>query len=188
MRSLPLVACVSVLALAPVATAAPDRAESTHVGAAVTSSGHASDPEVMVGFAINSPLSWMTTGALGGSAYLGFGQHHAIRANVAKYAYSDAAGTLVGDVFFGGDGSDASLSGSTFDLGLAYQYFPRRLFDVLSLEVGALRRAIDHHTVDEFDSPEDERITATGWGVRAMIGYLVFFPVISLYLVHTFKQ
>jgi len=164
MRIAVAVAAVVVPLLSSVAAA-----QSAPADAPATTRTTAAEPDATIAFAVNPPMRWST--AVAGSLSVGFAQHHAIRANVASYEYTgNVAGDLIG-VAAGGDGDEGSYDGSTFDVGIGYQYFPGRLFDGLSLEVGLLRRAVDHHVVDEFASRPDLQTTATGYGVRALVGW-----------------
>jgi hypothetical protein len=128
------------------------------------------EPPLTAAIAVNPPVGWDGS-AVAASAYLGVARHHALRLNVARYAHrANIAGELIA-IADGGDGDEAYRIGSTFDIGIGYQYFPRRIYDGLSLEVGVLVRSVDHTTEDEFASPE--RMVTRGMGVagRALIGW-----------------
>ena len=90
--------------------------------------------------AINTPISW-TAESIGISAYVGLTDHQALRANVATHPHEDAQLGYVVGILFGGDGPDGEkLTGRTTDLGIAWEYFPRRTFDGLFVELGGLAR------------------------------------------------
>lgn len=120
---------------------------------------------------INNPLSWSNSNAFGISAYLGIGEHHAIRGNVASYKYRSSDVGNVISAAAGGDGDEASYGGDTSDVGIAWVYYPRSMWSGLSLELGVLRRALDHRLTDEFASPEFIATRTTTYAGRAMIGW-----------------
>jgi hypothetical protein len=129
------------------------------------------ETRVHVAVGVNSPLSWPDNVSFGGSLYVGIGEHHAIRANVARYEYRH---NPVGDVIAGlanSDGDEASYSGSTSDRGLGWVYYPRSPWSGLSLELGVLRRERDHHLEDDDATPETIATRTTTYAGRAMIGW-----------------
>jgi hypothetical protein len=159
------VLCAAFTAL-PLSLAAAEPAESTP---SVTAR---QDEKLAVGIAVNPPVRWGDADSVGVSGYIGFKEHHAIRMNYATWKnHGDWAGTLIGDAFFDGDGSDAELSGRTTDIGIGYQYFPRGILDGLSLEAGVLHRSIDTRVVDEFASIEDKATNAGAFAGRALVGW-----------------
>src|SRR5262245_52931354 len=101
-----LVATTTVAAAAPPGETPP------------VSATKAARPQLAI--AVNSPFMWPEGHSLGGSVYVGFAKHHAIRANVASYEYSTGISTLIGDVFFDGDGDDAIRTGRYFDVSAGY--------------------------------------------------------------------
>lgn len=96
-------------------------------------------------FAVNSPLSWRDSDALAASAYVGFAPHHAIRVNVARYEnWTDFDDAMQGLVTFGQDDGDGPARlGHFTDVGVAWMYFPRRLWSGAFVELGALGRDND---------------------------------------------
>jgi hypothetical protein len=102
---------------------------------------HAEPSDLRLALAVNAPSSWMFD-SFGVSAYVGLTDHQALRANVATHAHRDnpiAAG--IGMVIEGDDADGGTpSSGRTTDLGIAWEYFPRRTFDGFFVELGALAR------------------------------------------------
>lgn len=144
-------------------------AEPTETAPSITATH---EKKLAVGIAVNPPLRWGDADSVGVSGYIGFNEHHALRMNYATWRnQGDWAGTLIGDVFFDGDGSDAQFSGRTTDIGVGYQYFPRGILDGLSLEAGVLHRAVDTRVVDEFASIEDKATNAGGFAARGLVGW-----------------
>lgn len=156
-------ACMSLVALA--APAYADQAEQPAVQASA-------EQTAQVAIAVNPPLRWKNADAVGISGYAGITDHHAIRVNFATYVDTGGAGaTLIGDVFLGGDGSDASTHGRITDVGASWMYFPRKLWSGISLEAGLLRRSRDTHVEDEYASPEVVETKTATYAGRALVGY-----------------
>lgn len=125
-----------------------------------------------IALAVNPPVRWANGEALAGSIYVGFHRHHAIRANVARWDnHDDAFGTLIGDAFFGGDGSDATESGRYLDGGIGYMYFPRKLWSGPSLEAGFLVRNQHTRVEDDFAPLGIVETHTTTLAGRALAGW-----------------
>jgi hypothetical protein len=118
-----------------------------------------------VAFALNAPWGWFR-GSAGLSAYVGLGQHHAVRANVARYEASAPLLSVVA-VATGGDG--AGYEGRIIDVGAAWVVYPRQLWDGFTFEGGVNRRDRDVSLFEE-DHPVVRTQTATYAG-RVMIGW-----------------
>jgi hypothetical protein len=129
----------------------------------------AAAPRLHAALGVNSPLSWPHGTSVGGSLYLGIGDHHAIRVNGARYQYRGGAG---GQLLLEALGAEdlPSHSGHTSDVGLAWVYYPRRSWSGVTLELGVLRRARDHRLVESEDPNVLETRTTTYAG-RAMVGW-----------------
>src|SRR5258708_4342224 len=97
-----------------------------------------------VAIAGNTPLVWKYSVA--SSGWLGWWDHHAIRANFARYRGPVAA--AIGYDLFSESGSQHDF-GHTTDLGVGWVYFPRRMLDGPSLEAGFLVRL--HRERDRID-------------------------------------
>ncbi len=133
------------------------------------SSRHVTD----VALAVNPPFRWASDyeRAVGVSGYLGLGRHHAIRGNVASYDYApNIVGELI-SIAAGGDGSEAWYQGRVTDVGVAWMYFPRRLWSGATLELGLVRRARDVSLEDEFATPERIETQTTTYAGRALVGW-----------------
>lgn len=170
-RSLVVAAIAAAASLAgvPLAAADPDAPVVPPHEAPPASTTTASRPQLAL--AVNPPFRWKDGAALAASVYVGFGQHHAIRANVARYDYTSGTNVLIGDLFFGGDGDDASRDGRYMDVGASYTYFPRKLWSGLMLEAGVFVRDSDTVTDDEFASPEYVEVHSKTFGARGHIGW-----------------
>lgn len=151
-----------------VAAAAPALADTADQPAV-----HATEPATaQVAIAVNPPLRWKDADSVGISAYAGVSSHHAIRANFATYVDTGGAGaTLIGDLFFNGDGSDAITHGRITDVGVSWMYFPRKLWSGAFLEAGLLRRARNSHVEDEFDYPEVRDTETAYYAGRGLAGW-----------------
>src|SRR4029078_5272132 len=78
----------------------------------------------------------------------------------------DRGDALVG-ILANSDGSEASFSGRSADLGIAWVYYPRSVLDGFMLEAGALRRARDVSVHDSNRTPERVTTTTTVYDARA---------------------
>ena len=123
-------------------------------------------------FSVNPPFRWATGGAVGASGYFGLSEHHAIRANVARYEHApNGAAEMIGILFYDSDGTEATFGGKVTDAGIGWMISPRRLCDGFSLELGALVRLRDT-SVEDSHAPEFrvEADTTTIAG-RALVGW-----------------
>lgn len=115
--------------------------------------------------ATNSPTSWfgLEDGkkAFGVSLYVGLGDHHAVRANLARYAHQPLFfAPLLGD--------EGLYDGHKLDLGLSWVWYPRQLWRGFTIELGALRRARD---LSEESMDYRDATASTTYSGRAMIGW-----------------
>lgn len=128
MRRLPL-----LFALAMIATN-PARAEPAPAGEP--------GPGLPIAVAINAPAAWLWS-SFAASAWVGLDGHHAIRANYARYRgplWQAIPAMLTSG---GGDFEEGDIMpdfGHTSDLSVGWVYYPRRVLDGATLEVGALCR------------------------------------------------
>lgn len=140
-----------------------------------------SDPEpgrasaashVPVALGTNLPFLWKDGDTLAASLYVGVSERGAIRANVASYkSHEPVATDAIGAILFDSDGSEASHSGRTTDVGIGWVYYPRSLWDGFLFEAGALRRARDVSVHDSNRTPERVTTTTTVYAARALIGW-----------------
>jgi hypothetical protein len=153
-------AALTLASLAVSARAEPATPPSTTDPATRTTD--ASGPAIALG--VSLPLAWLD-GSFGASAYVGLGHHHAVRANFARYEpirLSDLAAVATG-------GDSPAHGGWITDLGIGWVWYPRRLWDGFTLEVGAIRRDRDTFLWPEFDPRVETR--STTYAGRAMIGW-----------------
>ena len=130
------------------------------------------DAPIAIG--VNSPFSWIKDKALRGnldrgfgvSAYVGFGRHHAVRANYASYPEDSQSLAIIGEIM-GGD--HVSYSGTVEDLGLAYVWYPRRLWSGPTFELGVLRRAKNTSSSDEIQGTTETH--TLDYAARGMVGW-----------------
>jgi len=128
-------------------------------------------PEPRMAFAVNPPFRWQDGDSVAASLYIGLAEHHALRLNAATYTPKYPLLFEVAVGITGGDGPEASYSGRTTDVGASWIWFPRRLYDGFSVEVGALRRARDT-TVHDTSGPNEYVATDTTlYAGRAMAGW-----------------
>lgn len=112
-----------------------------------------------IALAINSPTSWLLGGGFSyaASAYAGLSRHHALRGNFALYTDSISLRPL------------DSVHGQIVDGGIAWVWYPRKLWDGFTFEAGALVRDRDTlHWPEMSDKTETDSTTISG---RAMIGW-----------------
>lgn len=87
---------------------------------AAASAPVAETPSSRFALAVNAPLGW-AIGSFGVSGYVRFGEHLAVRGNLASYQNGNLLGAL-GD---GGTGYGGTIS----DVGIAGVWYPRRVWD-----------------------------------------------------------
>src|SRR5438105_1891021 len=108
--------------------------------------------------AVNLPVGWIRGQSLGASAYVQLTRHLAARANVARY---DQEWSEPGF-------EDITHGGRILDLGLGVVWYPRRLWNGPTVELGVLDRRRD---ISYF--PESTDVTATHTTTvagRALVG------------------
>jgi hypothetical protein len=130
-------------------------------------------PERMsIGLATNLPAFW--SNSFGASVYVGLQRHHAIRANFARY---DNRGPILMETIAGIAGGEdfPSHKGEITDEGIAWVYYPNRLWNGLTLEIGALRRERHITTSDDERTPQRVIRDSTTYSGRALIGGSVSF-------------
>lgn len=127
------------------------------------SAAHADQP---VALAVNAPLSWGR--AISGSAYARLAPHDALRINVASYEHRRGMASALATM---DDGGESTYSGRTLDIGIGWQYFPRRVWDGFVFEAGVLRRGEDHTTDEARWNGRIEHRKATGYAARVMVGW-----------------
>jgi hypothetical protein len=119
--------------------------------------------------AINEPLGWTNGFAVAGSIYGRVAPHQAVRINAARYGFH---GNLAGDVInivAGGDG--ARHTGRLIDVGAGWVYFPRRVFDGPSIELGMLHRTLDARVEAEWETPGDVSRDGQEIAAHALLGW-----------------
>lgn len=145
------------IVLAPVlANGAPAPAQSVH-----------REPP-MRRFAIGSSI--FLGGVVGGSAYVGASKHHGFRFNVARYGdhkVNPGAKFLI-SVLDGGDDGDGR-DGAYLDVGAGWMFFPRRLWDGFSLELGLVRREL--HTRRQGETEQYVTRDSVKYAGRALVGW-----------------
>jgi hypothetical protein len=167
MRAITVIGSVVVVSLLGAGAVRADEAGSARASAAshVHPASH-----VHVALGINNPLSWAFGGGFGASLYVGAGEHHAIRANVARYdSHSSTASALL--ALGNSDGDEVGHSGHTIDVGIGWVYYVERPWSGWTFELGVLRRARDLRTDDENASPEIVATRTTSYAGRAMVGW-----------------
>ena len=119
--------------------------------------------------AINEPIGWKSGFAVAGSVYGRVAPHQAVRINAAMYDYNgNVPGELINSLA-GGDG--ARNTGRLIDVGAGWQYFPRRVFDGPTVEVGLLHRTLDTRVEDEWDHPGDVSRDGQEIAAHALLGW-----------------
>jgi hypothetical protein len=119
--------------------------------------------------ATNLPLRWSdwsggTSYALSG--YVGIAAKQAIRINIASFKPSRAP---FEDILMAFE-PDSPPRGRITDVGVGYQYYPRRLFDGLTLEAGLFVRHIDVYVRQEWNDVEVDT-DGNGVAARALVGW-----------------
>ncbi len=125
---------------------------------------------IPIAVGINFPTGWIDANSIAGSLSIGVSDHDAIRVNAATYRYAHSIGNII-SLAAGGDGDESSRSGRISDLGLGFVHYSRGLWEGLSLEVGAFRRANDIRINDANASPATVATTSTIYAGRALVGW-----------------
>lgn len=134
------------------------------------SSTRQTEERIAVALAVNAPVGWGR--GFGLSGYLGFGKRHAVRFNFARWSSAPSPVMPVVAALAGADYEDeASYSGQIGDLSVGYQFYSRRLFEGLTLEVGALRRDVNKRVEAEAAFPNIRETKAVGYAARALVGW-----------------
>jgi len=129
-------------------------------------------PDHRFALAVNEPLGWIDAGALGLSGYGSIDQHQVIRLNVASWSHGRTAdaGDAFAAILAGADGG-AGADGRYTTASASWIYFPRRAYDGLSLELGALVQVRHTHDYDDDLSSDGTTIDTTRYAGSAMIGW-----------------
>ncbi|HWO25291.1 MAG TPA: hypothetical protein VNO30_41410 [Kofleriaceae bacterium] len=118
---------------------------------AATQSTQTGEPSVSFGLASGSPLEWLM-GTVRVSAYVGFGQHWAVRADFATQDTQETGqvitGPLLGAVL--GESGDFARFPRVNDYGLGIAWYPRRLWDGFLLDVSAFYRGAEPQEPGDF--------------------------------------
>lgn len=120
-------------------------------------------PRIALGVSV--PWGWFAD-RFGISGYVGINAHSALRANLAWYGESKSF-VDYGSLFVGAE--SPSRSGRIADYGLAWVWYPRRLWDGFTLEAGLLRRDRDVSERSEEDTVV--HTSSTTYAGRAMLGW-----------------
>lgn len=123
-------------------------------------------------FALAVNVLPMDRDAIAASAWIGWGGHHAIRANAARYR-GPAWLRVLAPVFSDGeeDGVVAPDFGQITDLSLGWVYYPRRVLDGASIEAGVLARFDRRRSyVDDHGVAAEDHHT-NGYGGRGLVGW-----------------
>jgi hypothetical protein len=111
---------------------------------------------------VNTPVGWII-GSIGASMYVGLSPHLAIRANFAYYGNENSLEELVNIT------SDREVhKGRLIDYGAGLVWYPRRRWQGLMLEAGALLRDRAIRNAYDFDVVKNWTLTYAG---RGMIGW-----------------
>jgi hypothetical protein len=108
---------------------------------------------------LSSPVGW-PFGSFGASGYMRIDWHFAVRANIA----TRTGGGLFGDFI------EDSPGGKITDYGISGVWYPRRAWDGLLIEVGALLRARNTYASD-FEADTKVTTRSTTYAGRALIGW-----------------
>ena len=132
---------------------------------------HAPASDRTFAVAVNEPFGWGGF-AIAGSVYGRVAAHQAVRINAAAYDFhGNVAGDLIDIFAFGGDGDESYRKGRIVDVGAGWVYFPRRVFDGPTVELGLLHRSSDTHVEDEWDTPEVVDRKGKEVAARALLGW-----------------
>jgi len=149
-------------------------ASTAHADPAVTATIPATDApaEHRFALAVNEPLGWIDAGALAVSGYGSIDDHQVIRVNVSSWSHGRTvdAGDAFAAIVAGADGG-AGADGRYTTAGASWMYFPRRAYDGLSVELGALVQLRHTHDYDDDLSDNATTIDTTRIAGSAMLGW-----------------
>jgi len=123
-----------------------------------------------IAVAVNLPVAWPWS--LAASAWVGLDNHDAIRVSYARYR-GPLWAFIAGGIFSEGpeEGDVPPDFGHTTDLSVAWVYYPRRVLDGASLEVGALCRLNRlRDRIDGMNVANEEQFTNV-YGARVLAGW-----------------
>jgi hypothetical protein len=158
-----VVSFVTHSAIADPAMSPPGTSPPIHAGAIrVTDTTN-----VRLGVAVNLPLGWYDARSIAGSLFVPVTGHQSLRLNVASWANNPFEIDKKIAALTGGD-YESDYQGRTTDVGIAWQYYPRRTWDGLFVELGGLVRTKDLSEANLFDPiiGTDTKTVAA----RAMVG------------------
>lgn len=114
---------------------------------------------------VNSPFGWFQrdTRSIGASLFLGVTPHFAARASFARYENPESLWRAIAS------GENFGPRGTFIDAGLACTWFPRRLWEGPTLELGALWRGRD--TTLRPGQSDEIKTDSNMYGPRAMVGW-----------------
>lgn len=117
---------------------------------------------------VNSPVGWVQPEmrSIGASLYLGLSEHSAVRSNFAHYENPVSLRSLWQASSFG---ETFEPAGTFTDAGLAWVWYPRRLWRGPTFELGALWRHRD--TISRAGFPDETRTDSNMYGGRALAGW-----------------
>lgn len=125
---------------------------------------------VPIAFAVNVPFAWAWSLAF--SSWVGLDEHHAVRANYARYR--GPLWQIIPNALGSEGPEDGDLPpdfGHTTDVGVGWVYFPRRVLDGATLEVGALLRVNRlRDRIDSMNVASEEKHTNV-YGVHGLAGW-----------------
>jgi|SRR6185503_11039125 hypothetical protein len=123
-----------------------------------------------IAVAVNLPAAWPWS--LAASAWVGLDDHDAIRASYARYR-APLLGMIAGRLFSEGleEGDLPPDFGHTTDVSVGWAYYPRRVLDGASVELGALCR-LNHlrDRIDGMNVAHEEQFTNV-YGARVLAGW-----------------
>lgn len=120
------------------------------------------DAEPRWSLGVSSPFGWLHE-SFASSLSIGLGAHHAVRANFGWFNADEALPLLLAG------GERDPRTGHIMDLGLGMVWYPRQLWQGVTLEAGLLRRERDvraHH-----DTDVKETTQSVTYAARAMVGW-----------------
>jgi|GEM_PF-6798553 len=171
MRLLPVaIAVVAAAATAAHAQPPPELLRAPQAAAPAASEPATPGLGVPIAFAMNLPVAWPWSLAF--SSWVGLDAHHALRASYARYRgplwkiipnMLESEGLEEGDL--------PPDVGHTTDVSIGWAYYPRRVLDGATLEIGALLRLNRlRDRIDRMNVASEEQHTNV-YGVRGLAGW-----------------
>lgn len=137
-------------------------------------SSTAAAEERPIAIAVNNPILWAGDKSIAASLYHRVANKQAVRLNFARYEYKNFGQQMAADIRYGFEAeSEYDYTGRAHDIGAAWMYFPRRLWDGPTLEAGVLLRRVESRGTpwDAYDYYTVRDRSTNTYSARGLVGW-----------------